>query len=350
MRSRRIIRSALVVPILKGPCHFQGFIASSLVPPCMAFSKGNFDQGPGADFFQSTLHVLCTRLYYAPIRGQQHDDGDCSKCQVLLVTEVLVRGQQDFLPAQFGGTQKVPVFEYRPTFLIYGIHAVAFQVSSERSRRSLVKQDFHSILTPLRDLASCSRTAFTCHFSTPSNHSRNSSIVAPLCRFSKRANRGTLVPVNTHAPLTNPGRLSTAGQVSQAIIVQLSSKLPIRECRSINFFPSLPKDILLPSVWLVPPNYPQAPGIHIWILLIEFYSTSCPDLFFNSLPASYNLVVTPRRLFVTQPAFDGSQHFLMPRVSLAVHPCSVQSRAMAGYSPLYSAASGLGLRPPPLRP
>ncbi len=47
----------------------------------------------------------------------------------------------------------------------------------------------------------------------------NSSTVAPSLRLLKRAVTGTLVPLNTHAPLTLPGLLSMAMHVLQSFMV-----------------------------------------------------------------------------------------------------------------------------------
>src|SRR5262249_14831896 len=59
-------------------------------------------------------------------------------------------------------------------------------------------------------------TAFTCSRSSPSNHSMISSILAPASRFSKVADTGIRVALRTHAPLTLPGTLSTAGHCDQS--------------------------------------------------------------------------------------------------------------------------------------
>ena len=58
----------------------------------------------------------------------------------------------------------------------------------------------------------------TAGLSTPGIHSRNCSTDAPSLRFSKRAATGTLVPRNTHTPLSLSAWRSTAGHVSQSIM------------------------------------------------------------------------------------------------------------------------------------
>ena len=47
----------------------------------------------------------------------------------------------------------------------------------------------------------------------------NSSMVAPSLKLLKRAVTGTLVPLNTHAPLTLAGLLSIAAHVLQSFMV-----------------------------------------------------------------------------------------------------------------------------------
>src|SRR6202021_2235041 len=49
-----------------------------------------------------------------------------------------------------------------------------------------------------------------------SNHSVISSMVAPASRFSNTADTGIWVSLNTHAPLSLPGTLSTAGHCDQS--------------------------------------------------------------------------------------------------------------------------------------
>jgi hypothetical protein len=62
-----------------------------------------------------------------------------------------------------------------------------------------------------------SRTAAAFQPSTPGNHSRNCSMVAPSLRFSKRVDTGTRVPRNTQAPPSLSGCRSTAALLSQSV-------------------------------------------------------------------------------------------------------------------------------------
>src|ERR1035441_7314185 len=52
-----------------------------------------------------------------------------------------------------------------------------------------------------------------------------SSILAPPSRFSKMADTGIRVPFKTHAPLTLPGTLSTAGHSDQLRLAICSNSL-----------------------------------------------------------------------------------------------------------------------------
>ena len=97
------------------------------------------------------------------------------------------------------------------------------QVTTQRCRSALIEKNLQSCAGTRRASASCSSTARTCQASTPGNQSRNSPTVAPLSRFSNRADTGTRVPANVQAPLSLPGRRSTAGHRAQSV---MSSPVP----------------------------------------------------------------------------------------------------------------------------
>src|SRR5947207_11386034 len=82
--------------------------------------------------------------------------------------------------------------------------------------------------------AANSMTAFTCSGVT-SNHSTISSIVAPASRLSKTTDTGMRVFLNTHAPLTLPGMLSTAGHWDQSstAIFQCLPDFSVRDLASM---------------------------------------------------------------------------------------------------------------------
>src|SRR3984885_5031873 len=83
--------------------------------------------------------------------------------------------------------------------------------------RSLQREGYGAKAGALSRLrAANSITAFICSRPRPSNHSMMSSRLAPASRFSKMADTGIRVPFKTHAPLTLPGTLSTAGHCDQS--------------------------------------------------------------------------------------------------------------------------------------
>ena len=96
---------------------------------------------------------------------------------------------------------------------------VSRQAIPEGSWDVVVQQYPHRFGTYSNDCIWWLRTASIWWRITPGNHSMNSSIVAPSFRLLNRAVTGTLVPLNTHAPLTLPGLLSMAVHVLQSFMV-----------------------------------------------------------------------------------------------------------------------------------
>ncbi len=89
--------------------------------------------------------------------------------------------------------------------------------------RTALGQDF------ARVFSANSRTPWACSRVTPGNHARNSSIVAPDSRFSKRAFTGMRVLRKTHAPLTLSSERSTAGHAFQSSTLHLSGFTRLRQ-------------------------------------------------------------------------------------------------------------------------
>lgn len=99
-------------------------------------------------------------------------------------------------------------------------NGMAGQAPPQRPRRPLIEENPHRSaneggLSRLR-LAN-SMTSSTCVRSTPANQSTMSSIFAPASRFSKMVMTGMRLPFRTHAPLTLPGTLSTAGHCDRSM-------------------------------------------------------------------------------------------------------------------------------------
>src|SRR2546426_12719415 len=95
---------------------------------------------------------------------------------------------------------------------------MSLKEGTDRDRSTLVEKNQHQRVTgddgvTSRLRAANSITASTCSRSRPSNDSIISSMLAPAFRFSKMTETGMRVPLKTHAPLTFPGMLSTAGHL-----------------------------------------------------------------------------------------------------------------------------------------
>src|SRR3989441_3447991 len=98
---------------------------------------------------------------------------------------------------------------------------MSLKEGTDRDRSTLVEKNQHQRVTgddgvTSRLRAANSMTASTCSRSRPSNHSIMSSTLAPAFRFSKMTETGMRVPLKSHAPLTFPGMLSTAGHCDQS--------------------------------------------------------------------------------------------------------------------------------------
>src|SRR5204862_5241649 len=94
---------------------------------------------------------------------------------------------------------------------------VGGQGGGHAPRRPVVEEDAHQRpdTGASRLRAANSSTALTCSRDT-GNCSITSSMVIPSSRFSKTTATGVRVPLNTHAPLTLPGTLSTAWHSDQS--------------------------------------------------------------------------------------------------------------------------------------
>ena len=141
-----------------------------------------------------------------------------SASKVLLVSYVLIRGDEDIVAFMPGNIDQISIAKAGPISLRNGVHQMSRELLPERHGSTLVEQDFHDCVGVLRPFASCSRTALTFHSSTPWNQSRNCPVVAPQPRFLSSAHMGTLVPAKTQAPLSLSGCRSSAGHVSQFVI------------------------------------------------------------------------------------------------------------------------------------
>ena len=143
------------------------------------------------------------------VRRQDHDR-EFAILEVLLVAQVLIAGDQDVKPSLFGCIEKCSILETVPAQFVSHRHLMA-----PRSPRGAGVLTSNKILTRqalvVQGIAIAKRsTSCTCSAGTPGNHSRNSSIIEPLSRCSKRESTARRVPAKHHAPPSLLGFRSTA--------------------------------------------------------------------------------------------------------------------------------------------
>src|SRR5438445_4283572 len=149
-----------------------------------------------------------------PIRGQ-NQNGELPAAKVLLVTDVLV-GSYHQLKLCFRHLEQKTIRDGLPAHFPSCLDGMAGEELTKSARSVLVQQNLHAVaeITATSGRSECaatnSSTSRTCA-SFASNHSRKSATLAPVARLSKSALMGSRVPLNTHALLTFPGTLSTAG-------------------------------------------------------------------------------------------------------------------------------------------
>src|SRR5690348_604605 len=147
----------------------------------------------------------------------EHNDRDSTFREILLISNILVGGEQELESGIFGCFQQFTVVQCVPSKIFCILDCMSCEKRGQRRGSTLVEKNQHQRRTGTSRLrAAKSSTAMTCSRVTP-NHSMMFSMVAPDSRFSKTVATGMRVPRNTHAPLTLPGTLSTAGHCDQSI-------------------------------------------------------------------------------------------------------------------------------------
>ena len=104
----------------------------SVVTTCGQFSDRDFANLALPDFFNSRANLVGSLLNSRPRRRHQHDDRQPSIGEVLLVTHVLVRGDDDFIAFFFGFFDEFPVFQQLPIPLRGPVHGMFRQVLPKR--------------------------------------------------------------------------------------------------------------------------------------------------------------------------------------------------------------------------
>ena len=163
--------------------------------------KRDFKVVSAVNTAQRVQDAVKVGLDCGPTRSWQNKDGQLSYREVLLIAQVLVRGNEH-IESFFCSSQEISIAQIRPSHF-------------ERSGDGMTAQDFaqwdrSALIVSTRLCSACSNTATTCSRVTPGNHFRKSFTLAPPSRFSNNARTGARVPLNTQAPLTFPGMRSTA--------------------------------------------------------------------------------------------------------------------------------------------
>ena len=78
-----------------------------------------------------------------PARSKEDHDGDRPGGEILLVPEVLVRGDKHIEPCRFGRRNELAVLKRGPTTLICGFDRVIAKHPAQRGRSALIKQNPH---------------------------------------------------------------------------------------------------------------------------------------------------------------------------------------------------------------
>jgi hypothetical protein len=94
------------------------------------------------DSFYDTLDVE-TKLW--PLLLAEYDDCDLPTAEILLVADVLVRGQQDVETGLFRNHQEVAIPESLPALLGGSTNRVTFKIRAYRDRCCLIENDAHPI-------------------------------------------------------------------------------------------------------------------------------------------------------------------------------------------------------------
>lgn len=106
-----------------------------------------------------------------PFVGRHLENRELSGRQVLLVAQILVRGDEEIV-FLFGQTQKVAVFKPAPTATLRTRANVADKVFGQRPRDTLVEDNPHAARSAASE---SSRTWQAISLVTDGKHSRNSS-------------------------------------------------------------------------------------------------------------------------------------------------------------------------------
>ena len=106
------------------------------LPPNLPIPTWLDDLDGGEDFWRmgTNLRPSCRR---------QDQDGNSTVFEVLLITQILIGGDQKFEGGIFSGEKQIAIVQGRPSLLKGSLHRMPDEQAPQRQRRSLVKENSH---------------------------------------------------------------------------------------------------------------------------------------------------------------------------------------------------------------
>lgn len=159
-------------------------------------------------------------LQIRPLLDAEFKDGDGSSCQVLLIPEIAITGDQE-IELGFSDFDEVAIGEGGPAALGGECDLMANQMAAEWCRCAVVEDNPHAeassgIPRSADRCAANSSTARQCSIVTGGYQSTNSSKVTPRPRFSNKYEIGSLVWSKHQRPPILSGSRHTAGHSLQS--------------------------------------------------------------------------------------------------------------------------------------
>lgn len=107
-----------------------------------------FQRSPvAADAFRAEVFAAMERRCGCadawPAGGGKDEDSQPASCEVLLIPQVLIGGQEDLEPFSLSGRDQRPVLQRAPAQLEGGFNGVSDQRVAQRRRRTLVEENAH---------------------------------------------------------------------------------------------------------------------------------------------------------------------------------------------------------------
>jgi hypothetical protein len=116
-----------------------------LIPWPRLSPRRNFDLGiaAGRGCLNSFYDTLDVDPKLGPLLPAEYHDCDFSAGKILLVAQVLVRGQQNLETGLFRGRQQIAIAESIPALLGSRTNRVTYKIRADRQRRCLIENDAH---------------------------------------------------------------------------------------------------------------------------------------------------------------------------------------------------------------